>query len=95
MAILHWFQVMLFSMAFCHSAMSLKRNSKEHQNHEISQKINVLAAVLPPFTYYNSSHGFFDGIDIRILKTIAERLHLKLIFTKADNFTRISDRNLR
>lgn len=56
--------------------------------------VKVLANEFPPFTYFNSSHGFYDGIDILILKTIAERLNFKLIFTKTNASSRIQLENL-
>lgn len=96
MALVSCVQLIIFCVAiFSYSAVSLGQNSMEHRNQKNSQNINVLAAVLPPFTYFNSTHGFYDGIDVRILDTIAKRLHLKLVFTKADDLTRISARKLR
>lgn len=50
-----------------------------------SYPIKVLAIPFPPFTYFNSDHGFYGGIDILILRTIAKRLNLKIIFTKAND----------
>lgn len=84
-----------FNMTFCDPAVSFKQHSNKNQNHEISREIKVLAAVQSPFTYFNSSHGFFDGIDVRILDTIAKRLHLKLTFTQAKNFTSMTARSMR
>lgn len=96
MAFSKWFQVLVLSVViFSYSAISLKQKAKEHQNNKVPEKIKVLAAVLPPFTYFNSSHGFYDGIDVRILDTIAKRFHLKLVYTKADNLTRITVPKLR
>lgn len=60
-----------------------------------STEVNVLAVVQFPFTYHNSERGFDDGIDIRILKTIAQRLNLKLNFTKARNIRQMSTMNLK
>lgn len=75
---------------------SFERFSIEKPYHENgSQSMNVLAAVSPPFTYFNSSHGFIDGIDILILKTIASQLKLKLVLTKADDIDQISADDLR
>lgn len=60
----------------------------------VSDPVNVLANVFPPFTYFDSTRGFYDGIDIKILKTIAERLNLRLTFTKMNDFNLIPVVNL-
>lgn len=44
-------------------------------------KVNVLATVLPPFTYFDASRGIENGVDFLILKTIAARLHFEMNFT--------------
>lgn len=96
MAALSCIRLMVFSMAiFGYSALSSEKNSMEYRNPKTLQNINVLAVVLPPFTYFNSTHGFYDGIDVRILDIIAKRLQMKLVFTKVNNFTRVSTRKLR
>lgn len=54
-----------------------------------SRSVKVLAFEFPPFTYFDSNRGFVDGIDVHLLKTIAKRLNLGLIWTKADELNRI------
>lgn len=87
--ILFMFQVLnvTFSQFISNSS---KSPASENQTHSVK----VLAAVFPPFTYFDSSRGFIDGIDIRALQIIAKKLNLKLTFTKADDFSNISDEKL-
>lgn len=81
-------QIVLLFMIFC-SCSLLKQSASEMSNHCIASKVKVFAAVLPPFTYFDTNYGFYDGVDILLLKTIAKRLNLKLILTKADILTHI------
>ena len=52
--------------------------------------VNVLAAVFPPFAQVDSNQEFASGIDVQILKTIANRLDLKLYWTRTDNIAQCS-----
>lgn len=51
-------------------------------------EVKVLAGIFLQFTYFEPTRGFFDGIDIQILK--ATKMDLKLVFAKVDNLSRIS-----
>lgn len=70
--------------------------SGKSENYAKSElKVNVLAVVQFPFTYHNSERGFDDGVDIRILKTIAQQLDMKLNFTKVHKIGQISTVHLK
>lgn len=59
--------------------------SKENKTLEIS----VLAAVLPPFTYFDPENGFIGGIDILALRFIAKQFNFRIVLTKADDLNRV------
>lgn len=88
------FLFQILSMILCDSSVILKSHSHENEN-QFTSGINVLAAVLPPFTYFDSNRSFFNGLDIHMLSTIAKRLQLQLNFTRADNLTEIPSSYLK
>ena len=55
-----------------------------------STTVNVLAAVFPPFAQVDSNHEFVSGIDVQILKAIANRLDLKLNWVSTDSIAQCS-----
>lgn len=89
MSVLKFFQVVFLFQAFYMSCNAVKWHLSESNNQLDAQECKVLALVMSPFTNFNTSSGSFDGIDIRILRTIAERMNLKLTFTKVDDLTKI------
>lgn len=56
--------------------------------------VNVLAFVFPPFTIANSKNDSVSGIDVQFLKTVANRLNLKLSWFTTNNIEHISAVNL-
>lgn len=56
-----------------------------HLNETENFTVKVLASELSPLTYFDPGRGFFDGIDIIAVKTIAKRLQVNLVFTKVDD----------
>lgn len=57
--------------------------------------VNVLAALFPPFTYIDSNSQFVGGTDVQILKTVANRLNLKINWIKTDSIAQISAKKLK
>lgn len=46
--------------------------------------LTVAAAKFEPFVYFDTSNGFYKGIDYFLVKTIAEQLHFDVNFIEAD-----------
>lgn len=78
------FQTILTFQALSISSASFKKLSGK------KYPVNVLAFVSPPFTYFDSRHGFVDGIDVHLLNAMARKLNLKLIWAKANKMHEIS-----
>lgn len=58
------------------------------------QTVNVLAMLFPPFTIADSKHDPLRGIDVQIVKTIANRLDLKLIWFTSNDIKQLSPEKL-
>lgn len=71
--------IAIFQLIFCISLTSPKMLTNKNNS------VNVLAVNFPPFTYFDVKYGFVGGIDIRLLRTITERLNLNMILNKVDH----------
>lgn len=57
------------------------RNSPTfYRNNSKFQVLRVSTRNYEPFMYQNKSGKFFDGIEYKLIKTIAEKEHLNLLF---------------
>lgn len=79
--------ILQLSSYFC---ASFERTSHRNEN----KSINVLAAVFPPFTYSEGDRGIVGGIDLLLLKIIAEKMNLWINLDKIEDFDRISTERL-
>lgn len=83
------FQIALFFQLNTIAFASIENTSNTYHT------VNILAFHFAPFTYFDSDRRFVDGIDVQLLKTIAKRLNLNLIWTKANQFDQISVENIK
>lgn len=89
MAIKSIWAIFIFSiLCSCVISRSVLHENKTDQG---GIRVNVLAKVLPPFTYeaFDASRRIENGVDVLILKTIATRLHFEINFTKAHDIGQI------
>lgn len=76
----NWLQI-FYALNFFLSSIASVKNS--------SSTVKVLAVVFPPFTQVDTNHKIVSGIDVQILKTIANQMKLKLNLVRTDSIASI------
>lgn len=77
--------ISLVPYSSCKKSIQLNKNDST---------VSVLASVFPPFTYFDEKRGLFDGIEILASNIIANRLHLRPIYSTTKNTAEIQDKSL-
>lgn len=76
--------ILILQLFFVISVLSRGKSSNDK-----TKAINVLATMFAPYAYFDEVHGIFNGIDILLLKTISERLKLRINLEKVDNIDHV------
>lgn len=63
---------------------------KTQSFHGRNYHLQVLMSNSPSFAYCKDSHGFYDGIDIQILKMIAKKLGVHIDYSTPSHFNQLS-----
>lgn len=70
--------------------INLIRQISKHTNNDISILINDV----PPYSMFNKKGNRLEGSDVITLRTILDKLNLKVSFTRKKDFDRVSEEYL-